>query len=184
MSLFVWVGHRQSVPLSSTSCGIRDECNPGSAGANPRISRMSRSLSLATRDSSGDPPNLQPPRRNTEEFVLQDGTQQQASRRPIGNGIKYVTFKKRRGMKMALTRDFRETVQADAKRDPAFRRGLLIDALESLLSGEVALGKELLRDYINATVGFPKLAAHTKIHAKTLHQMFGPNGNPTANNLF
>jgi DNA-binding phage protein len=90
----------------------------------------------------------------------------------------------RRGMKMALTRDFRETVQADMKRDPAFRRGILSDALESLLSGEVALGKELLRDYINATVGFPKLAAHTKIHVKTLHQMFGPHGNPTARNLF
>jgi DNA-binding phage protein len=85
---------------------------------------------------------------------------------------------------MALTRDFRETVQADIKRDPVFRRGILSDALESLLSGEVALGKELLRDYINATVGFPKLAAHTKIHVKTLHQMFGPNGNPTASNLF
>jgi DNA-binding phage protein len=85
---------------------------------------------------------------------------------------------------MALTRDFRETVQADAKRDPSFRRGLLSEALESLLSGEVTLGKELLRDYINATVGFPELAAHTKIHAKTLHQMFGPNGNPTARNLF
>src|SRR6266852_8672951 len=87
-------------------------------------------------------------------------------------------------MNMALTRDFRETVQADAKRDPAFRRGLLSDALESLLSGEVTLGKELLRDYINVTVGFPKLAVHTKIHVKTLHQMFGPNGNPTARNLF
>jgi len=85
---------------------------------------------------------------------------------------------------MALRRDFREKVQADMKRDPAFRRGLLSDALESLLSGEVTLGKELLRDYINATVGFPKLAAHTKIHVKTLHQMFGPNGNPTARNLF
>jgi DNA-binding phage protein len=87
-------------------------------------------------------------------------------------------------MTMALTRDFRETVQADAKRDPAFRRGLLSDALESLLSGEVALGKELLRDYINATVGFPRLSARTGIHVKTLHQMFGPNGNPTASNLF
>jgi len=87
-------------------------------------------------------------------------------------------------MKMALTRDFRETVQARVKRDPAFREGLLSQAIESLLSGEVTLGKELLRDYINATVGFPKLAAHTKIHVKTLHQMFGPNGNPTASNLF
>lgn len=85
---------------------------------------------------------------------------------------------------MALTRDFRETVQADAKRHPAFRRGLLSDALESLLSGDVALGKELLRDYINATVGFPRLAEQTKLHVKTLHQMFGPSGNPTASNLF
>jgi DNA-binding phage protein len=85
---------------------------------------------------------------------------------------------------MALTKDFRETVQARVRRDPAFRQGLLVDAIESLLAGDVALGKELLRDYINATVGFPKLAAHTKIHAKTLHQMFGPAGNPTARNLF
>ena len=85
---------------------------------------------------------------------------------------------------MALTRDFRETIQARAKRDPAFRQGLLSEAIESLLSGEVALGKELLRDYVNATVGFPKLAAHTKIHIKTLHQMFGPRGNPTARKLF
>jgi hypothetical protein len=92
--------------------------------------------------------------------------------------------RKRGGMNMALTRDFRETVQARVKRDAAFRKGLLSEAIESLLSGEVTLGKEILRDYINATVGFPKLAAHTKIHAKTLHQMFGPNGNPTANNLF
>jgi hypothetical protein len=85
---------------------------------------------------------------------------------------------------MALTRDFRETVQARVKRDAAFRKGLLNKAIESLLSGEVTLGKEILRDYINATVGFPKLAAHTKIHVKTLHQMFGPTGNPTASNLF
>ncbi len=39
---------------------------------------------------------LTPPRRNTEEFVLQDGTQQQASRRPFGNGTKYVTFEKKK----------------------------------------------------------------------------------------
>lgn len=85
---------------------------------------------------------------------------------------------------MALTRDFRETVQARVRRDPAFRKGLLRDAIESLLAGEVSLGKELLRDYINATVGFPQLAAHTQLHVKTLHQMFGPKGNPTAGKLF
>jgi len=85
---------------------------------------------------------------------------------------------------MALTRDFRETVQARVKRDPAFRKGLLSDAMENLLSGDLAAGKELLRDYINATVGFPRLAARTNLHVKALHQMFGPNGNPTATNLF
>jgi DNA-binding phage protein len=85
---------------------------------------------------------------------------------------------------MPLTRDFRETVQARARRDPAFRKGLLQNAIEILLSAELALGKELLRDYINATVGFPALAKHTRIHVKSLHQMFGPRGNPTAHNLF
>lgn len=85
---------------------------------------------------------------------------------------------------MPLTTDFRESIQADMRRNPEFRRGMLSEALESLLSGEVALAKEILRDYINATVGFPKLAEATKIHVKTIHQMFGPKGNPTASRLF
>lgn len=85
---------------------------------------------------------------------------------------------------MALTKDFRQTVQARVQRDAKFRRGLLRDAIEALLSDETALGREILRDFINATVGFPALAEKTGIHAKTLHQMFGPKGNPTAANLF
>jgi DNA-binding phage protein len=85
---------------------------------------------------------------------------------------------------MALTKDFRETVQARVRRDRKFRRGLLRDAIEALLAGESALGREILRDYINATVGFPTLAEKTGLHVKTLHQMFGPKGNPTAANLF
>jgi DNA-binding phage protein len=85
---------------------------------------------------------------------------------------------------MALTSSFRQTIQARVRRDPAFRKGLLTDAIESLLSGELAIGKAMLRDYINATVGFPKVAEHTKLHVKTIHQMFGPRGNPTARNLF
>ena len=52
------------------------------------------------------------------------------------------------------------------------------------LAGEGALGREILRDFINATVGFPELAEKTGIHVKSLHQMFGPKGNPTASNLF
>lgn len=85
---------------------------------------------------------------------------------------------------MALTRDFRETVQARVQRDKKFRRGLLSDAIEAFLGDEAELGREILRDYINATIGFPALAEQTGIHAKTLHQMFGPKGNPTAAKLF
>jgi hypothetical protein len=32
--------------------------------------------------------------------------------------------------------------------------------------------------------GFPKLAKDTRLHVKSLHQMFGPKGNPTASSLF
>ena len=85
---------------------------------------------------------------------------------------------------MPLTSSFNDTLKRRLKRDPTFRRSLLSEALEVLLGGEISLARLLLRDYINGAVTFPKLAAATKIHVKTLHQMFGPNGNPTANNLF
>jgi DNA-binding phage protein len=45
-------------------------------------------------------------------------------------------------------------------------------------------GKAVLRDYINATVGFERLARETGTPAKSLMRMFGPKGNPRADNLF
>ncbi len=59
---------------------------------------------------------------------------------------------------MALTRDFKETIQARVERDPAFREELLKEGVEYLLSGDVDTGKAVLRDYINATIGFDELA--------------------------
>jgi len=84
---------------------------------------------------------------------------------------------------MALTHLFNETVQARAWRDPAFRDALLTEGVEALLSGEVDVGKAILRDYINATVGFGKLAEVTGAESKSLMRMLGPRGNPTAKNL-
>jgi hypothetical protein len=43
---------------------------------------------------------------------------------------------------LALTRDFRETIQARIERDPAFRVALLKEGVECLLSGDVETGKE------------------------------------------
>ena len=58
---------------------------------------------------------------------------------------------------MPLTRDFKETVQTRAARDPAFREELLKEGVECLLAGDVDAGKIVLRDYINATIGFEEL---------------------------
>ena len=85
---------------------------------------------------------------------------------------------------MALTRDFRETVQARARRDPEFRQALLQEGIECLLAGDVDAGKIVLRDYINATIGFEELGARTARQPKGLMRMFGPSGNPQARNLF
>ena len=85
---------------------------------------------------------------------------------------------------MALTRDFKETIQARVERDPAFREELLREGIECLLSGDLETGKAVLRDYINATIGFDELAGLTAKSPKSLMRMFGPKGNPQARNLF
>ena len=85
---------------------------------------------------------------------------------------------------MALTRSFKETVQARATKDAAFRAALLTEGVEAFLSGDVETGKAVLRDYINATIGFEELASVTGVTSKSLMRMFGPTGNPQANNLF
>ncbi len=85
---------------------------------------------------------------------------------------------------MALTRGFKETIQARVRRDPRFRAELLKEGIQCLLSGDVETGKTVLRDYINATIGFDKLGAVTDKSPKSLMRMFGPRGNPQARNLF
>lgn len=85
---------------------------------------------------------------------------------------------------MPLTRAFKETVQARLAREPAYRRELLREGVECLLSGDLDTGKAVLRDYINATMGFEALSALTQKSPKSLMRMFGPTGNPQARNLF
>ncbi|MBL4758723.1 MAG: transcriptional regulator [Rhizobiales bacterium] len=85
---------------------------------------------------------------------------------------------------MVLTRNFRETVKARADRDPAFREALLVEAVELLLEGDVETGKAVLRNYINATIGFEELANEVGSPSKSLMRMFSAKGNPRADNLF
>jgi hypothetical protein len=83
-----------------------------------------------------------------------------------------------------LTKDFRESIRDRAQRDPYFRRALLSEAVEALLSGDVETGQGLMRNYINATVGFHALAKRVHRPEKSLMRMFGPKGNPSSHNIF
>jgi hypothetical protein len=85
---------------------------------------------------------------------------------------------------MVLTRDFKETVKNRIERDPAFREELLKEGIECLLVGDMDTGKAILRDYINATIGFDALGKVTAKSPKSLMRMFGPKGNPQARNIF
>ena len=85
---------------------------------------------------------------------------------------------------MPLTRDFKETIQARVERDLAFREALFEEGVECLLAGDLETGKSMLRDYINATIGFRELGGLTDKSPKSLMRMLGPHGNPQARNLF
>ena len=84
---------------------------------------------------------------------------------------------------MALTRDFKETVLARVERDPAFAKELLEEATTLLISGEAETARVILRDLVNATLGFERLAKMTEVPSKSLHRMLSPKGNPSMDNL-
>jgi DNA-binding phage protein len=61
---------------------------------------------------------------------------------------------------------------------------MLTETVDSFLSGDVEVGKAMLRDYINATIGFEALSQQIGKPSKSLHRMLSPTGNPKTNNLF
>jgi ABC-type uncharacterized transport system YnjBCD substrate-binding protein len=57
-------------------------------------------------------------------------------------------------MNMALTRDFQNTVADRVERDPALANVLLDESATPFLSGEPQTARFILRDLVNATLGF------------------------------
>jgi len=84
---------------------------------------------------------------------------------------------------MALTRDFRDMVAARVATDPGFARALLAEGVCELLAGDMDTARVLLRDYVNATVGFAAVAEDMGSNPKSVMRMLGPHGNPTVGNL-
>ena len=85
---------------------------------------------------------------------------------------------------MALTRDFKESILARVQRDARFREALFTEAINAYLAGDTATGKAVLRDLVNATVGFEGLAVELDKPSKSLHRMLAPHGNPSTENFF
>lgn len=85
---------------------------------------------------------------------------------------------------MGLTKDFKQTTYARAQRDAAFRKALLTEAVNAYLNGEETIGKAVLKDFINATIGFEKLATLVNIPSKSLHRMLSATGNPSTASFF
>lgn len=84
---------------------------------------------------------------------------------------------------MGLTRDFKYTIVERVERDPAFAKALLDEAANSFLNGEPDVARVILRDLVNATLGFEHLAELTHKPTKSLHRMLSPKGNPSMDNL-
>jgi hypothetical protein len=72
---------------------------------------------------------------------------------------------------MTLTRNFKQTVVARVERDPKFAKALLDEAANIFLGGEPDAARLILRDLVNATVGFEYLAELTRKPSKSLHRM-------------
>ncbi len=84
---------------------------------------------------------------------------------------------------MPIARDFKETIYARVQREPEFAKALLDEAVSLFLNGEPETARLILRDLVNATTGFEKLANETSLPSKSLHRMLSAKGNPTMNNL-
>ena len=84
---------------------------------------------------------------------------------------------------MAITRDYKDTINERVSKDPAFTAALLDEAITLFLNGEPEVARLVLRDLVNATVGFEELALEVEKPSKSLHRMLSARGNPTMDNL-
>ena len=84
----------------------------------------------------------------------------------------------------ALSRPYRELVLERAGQEPEYRCGLAAEGVQCLLNGEIEVGRNLLRDCIEADLGFKGLAALTGQPVENLKVMFGRGGNPRLQDFF
>jgi DNA-binding phage protein len=78
---------------------------------------------------------------------------------------------------------FKVSLVERVRSDLAFARALLDEAATLFLNGEPDMARLMLRDLVNATVGFEKLSAETAKPPKSLHRMLSQTSDPSMDNL-
>lgn len=84
---------------------------------------------------------------------------------------------------MDLIKDSKPTVVARAERDPKFAVALLNEAANHFLGGEPAIARTILRDLVDATVGFEFLAQRMLSPTHSVRRMLCAHGDPSMEKL-
>ena len=84
---------------------------------------------------------------------------------------------------MKLTVDSSETIIQRVKRDNDFAKALLVAALSAIVDDEPEIARIHLRDIVNGSIGFERLAEVLSKNPKSLHRMLSARGNPSMDNL-
>jgi DNA-binding phage protein len=82
-----------------------------------------------------------------------------------------------------LTRSVTRSLVERARKDSAFARALLDEAVTLFLNGEAETARLVLRDLVEATVGLETLAAETGVSPDDLSHKISKSGNPTMDEL-
>ena len=85
---------------------------------------------------------------------------------------------------MANTRDFQELVKEMAARDPEFRSALLTEVADAFLNDEVRLATRMLRNLVEATLGFEQLGEELSKSPDSLERTLRAGTGSRAEDLF
>ena len=91
--------------------------------------------------------------------------------------------RKHKGQQNGIDQKFQRNRHPACASDASFAQALLDEAATLFLNGEPETSRLILRDLVNATIGFEQLATLTAKPSKSLHRMLSPTGNPSMDNL-
>jgi len=118
------------------------------------------------------------------EYIREDGSNPYKSWfDSLGKNYTRNTISGKTRQIMNITRDYKQTISERVNKDSAFMAAMLDEAITVFLNGEPEVARLVLRDLVNATVGFEALALELEKPSKSLHRMLSARGNPTMDNL-